>query len=282
MKYTQIRGVVMDMDGVLWRGNQPLPGMQEMFMWLAEEDIPFALATNNSSRTRANYIEKLATMDVHTVPEDAIVTSGTSTAAYLQDHYPAGTRLYVFGMDGLKTMLDEAGFDVSDADDGTPAAVVAGIKFDLTYDDLKRAALYIRDGAAFIGTNPDLTFPSPSGLVPGAGSLIAAIQAATDVEPTIIGKPYAPMFETALAITGTAPEDTLMIGDRLNTDIQGAQALGMKTALVFTGVTEPDQMTRPDNDIWPDVAYEGLPDVLKAWAGAPWYLDKMKAKKGRA
>ena len=280
MKFSQIEGIVLDMDGVLWRSNEPLPGMHELFQWLDESNIPFALATNNSGKTRADYINKLAGMDVHTVPESAIVTSGTATADYLQSHYMPGTRVLVFGMDGLRQVIEEAAFDV-DSDD-KPQVVVAGINFDLTYDDLRVAALAIRAGADFIGTNPDKTFPSPSGLVPGAGSLIAALEAATDVTPVIIGKPAAPMFETALSIVGTAPENTLMVGDRLNTDIAGASQLGMPTALVLTGVTSPDELSNPDAEAWPDVAYEGLPELLKAWAGDKWYLQKMKEKKGRA
>lgn len=269
----------MDMDGVLWRGNEPLPAMVEMFDWLRETDTPFALATNNSSRTQADYVAKLTKLGVDWVTEDRIVTSATATAAYLQQDYPAGTPVYVFGMAGLKHILDEAGFDVSEADHVVPEAVVAGIDFELTYERLKQATLYIRGGAAFIGTNPDKTFPSPAGLVPGAGSMIAALEAATDQKATIIGKPSSPMFETALQVTGTAPDRTLMIGDRLNTDIEGAQALGMQTALVFTGVTTSADLSSAENTIWPDVAYEGLPELLKAWAGFEWYNAKIKAKR---
>jgi len=277
MKYSTINAVVLDMDGVLWRGNDPLPGMTELFEWLAEADIPYALATNNSSRTRAMYVEKLAKMGVSGVPEERIVTSGTATADYLQKHYPAGTPVHVLGMDGLRQMLTEAGFDVSGEE--TPQGVVAGIDFEMTYERLKVAALHIRAGADFIGTNPDKTFPAPEGLVPGAGSILAALEAATDREPLVIGKPFEPMFTAALDALGTSPENTLMVGDRLNTDVQGAQAAGLKTALLFTGVTTQDDMET--SDVWPDVAYEGLPELLKAWAGDAWYLNKMKSRRGR-
>lgn len=277
MKYSTISAVVLDMDGVLWRGNDPLPAMQELFEWLTEASIPYALATNNSSRTRAMYVEKLAKMGVFGVPEACIITSGTATADYLQKHYPAGTPVHVLGMDGLRHMLTEAGFDVSDKE--TPQVVVSGIDFEMTYERLKAAAMHIRAGADFIGTNPDKTFPNPEGLVPGAGSILAALQAATDREPLVIGKPFEPMFRSALDVLGTPPENTLMVGDRLNTDIEGAQAAGLKTALLFTGVTTQADMAT--SDIWPDVAYEGLPELLKAWAGDAWYLDKMKAKRAR-
>ncbi|TVR20747.1 MAG: HAD-IIA family hydrolase [Anaerolineaceae bacterium] len=280
MKYANVKGVVLDMDGVLWRGDQPLPGLAELFEWLDESATPYALATNNSSKTPAQCAAKLASMGVPDVAPERIVTSSTATASYMAERYPAGTTVYALGMDAMREALDDAGFDV--IADGQPDVVVAGVKFDLSYDDLRRATLCIRAGADFIGTNPDRTFPTPEGLVPGAGSIIAALTAATDAEPVIIGKPARPMFDAALAVTGTDAGQTLMIGDRLETDICGGRDAGLLTALVFTGVATPQDLTDPDNAIWPDVAYEGLPELLKAWAGARWYLDKMKVKKGRA
>ena len=275
MKYSKINGVVLDMDGVLWRGDEALPGLVALFEWFREANIPFALATNNSSKTPADYVAKMARMGVPNVPEAVVVTSSTATADYLQKNYMAGTVMYPFGMHGLSQALTDAGFDVES--DEQPEVVVAGVKFDVTYEDLRRATLAIRAGADFIGTNPDKTFPTPEGLVPGAGSFIAMLEAATDVEATVIGKPYAPMFETALKILGTSPENTLMIGDRLNTDIQGGQQAGMNTALLFTGVTTPEDLE--NTDVWADVAYEGLPELIRAWAGHNWYQDKLKSKR---
>lgn len=270
----------MDMDGVLWRGDQPLEGIVELFQWLSESDMPFVLATNNSSKTQMDYVAKLARMGVRDVPAERIVTSATATADYLATRYPAGTRVYVVGEKGIREALENAGFDVTV--DGDVQIVVAGVDFSLTYDKVKQATLCIHAGADFVGTNPDVTFPSPEGLVPGAGSVIGMIEIATGKQATIIGKPAAPMFETALAHLGTTPQDTLMIGDRLDTDIRGARDVGMQTALVFTGVTQPEDLTQPDNDVWSDVAYEGLPELIKAWAGDKWYLDKLKIKRGRA
>ncbi|GAB4519439.1 MAG: HAD-IIA family hydrolase [Anaerolineae bacterium] len=280
MRFSTIAAVVMDMDGVLWRGNESLPGLIELFEWLHEAGVPYALATNNSSRTPADYVTKLARLGVPDVPERSIVTSGTATAAYLQTRYMPGTRVLVVGMEGLRQMIADAGFDVEEDDSAPVDVVVAGVDFELTYARLKQATLLIRGGADFVGTNPDKTFPAPEGLVPGAGSIIAALQAATDVTPVMIGKPGEPMFRTALDVLGTAPANTLMIGDRVDTDIAGAQAVGMQTALVFTGVTTPESLT--SSATWPDVAYEGLPELLKAWAGEAWYRTRMKAKRGQA
>ena len=280
MKFTEIAAVVMDMDGVLWRGDEALPGLVEWFEWLREGDFPYALATNNSSKTQADYVNKLARMGVADVPEERIITSSVATAAYLGGRYPAGTRVFVLGMNGLRVALDGAGFDLAEDADEPPQLVVAGVDFDLTYARLRQAALYIRNGAEFYGTNPDRTFPTPEGQVPGAGSILAALQAATDREPVIIGKPEQPMLEAALELLDQPASKVLMIGDRLNTDIAGGQRAGMRTALVFSGVTTPELLTA-SKDVWPDVAYEGLPDIISAWAGHDWYREKVKARRGR-
>jgi len=228
-----IKAIVSDMDGVLWRGNQPLPGMNALFDFFCQEKIAFALATNNSRKTPDDYIHKLASMGVQGIERHHIVTSGTATASYLQAAYPSGAGLFVVGGDGLKQILVQAGFALVEED---AEAVVCGIDFDLTYSKMRTATLQIRRGARFIGTNPDVSFPSPAGLVPGAGSILALLQAASGVAPAIIGKPQRAMFEAVLRQLGTQPAETLMIGDRIGTDIQGAQALGFKTALVMTGV----------------------------------------------
>ena len=234
-----IKAVISDMDGVLWRGSQALPGMSEFFDLLFARGLDFALATNNSSRTRQDYVDKLASMGVSGIQRRHIVTSGTATVSFLKSQHPAGTPMYVVGGDGLKRMLTDAGFKLVEAG---AEIVVCGVDFDLTYDKARTATLLIRAGARFIGTNPDTSFPAPEGLVPGAGSIIALIEAASGQAPAIIGKPERAMFDAALSQLGTRPEATLMIGDRIGTDIAGAQALGMKTALVMTGVETEDSL----------------------------------------
>ncbi len=255
----------MDMDGVLWRGDTPLPGLCDLFDFLRAHHLPFVLATNNSGRHPEQYVSKLANMGVDGIQQRQIITSGTATADYLQGQYPAGTRLHVIGHDGLRRVLREAGFVL--ADDNVKAVVV-GIDFEFTYARARHATLLIRqEGAAFIGTNPDVTFPSPDGLVPGAGSVIAMIEAAVDVQPTIIGKPAEAMFRVGLERLGSDPAHTLMIGDRINTDIEGAQATGLQTALVLTGVT-----TRAEADAHPDppdAIYDTLHDLLADWTQEP-------------
>lgn len=255
-----IRAVVSDMDGVLWRSTDILPGAVDFFQFMRAKQIPFVLASNNSSRSPADYVAKIGKAGLGPVTEAEIVTSATTTADYLKAHYPQGTRVHVLGGSGLHGLVADAGFPSVDTD---ADVVVAGLDFDLTYDKLRRAALLIRAGADFIGTNDDVTFPSTEGLIPGAGSLLAALRAATDREPIVMGKPGRAMFETALRILGTAPEHTLMIGDRLNTDIAGAQATGMRTALVLSGVSTRDEAEAADQP--PDAIFADLAALTAAW-----------------
>jgi 4-nitrophenyl phosphatase len=259
MNLSTINGVIMDMDGVLWRGDEILPGVGLFIDFLRARGVPFALASNNSSKTPADYVAKLEGMGVNGVVEHQIVTSGMATVDYLQTQYPVGSAVHVLGGDGLKAMVTGAGFVLADE----AKIVVVGIDFNLTYNKLRHSALLIRNGADFIGTNGDATFPMPDGLAPGAGSLLAALRTATDIQPTIIGKPSKPMFMAALHSLGTAAESTLMIGDRLDTDIQGAQEVGLQAALVFTGVTNAAILAA--SDIQPEGVYADLPALMAAW-----------------
>lgn len=244
---------------MLWRGDQPLPGLNDLFDLFRDYNLPYILATNNSRKTQYDYVHKLGTMGVADVQEHNIITSGTATASYLQTQFPAGTKMYVVGGDGLKQILIHAGFVLVEE---AAEVVVCGIDFDLTYNKMRTATLEIRRGATFVGTNPDTSFPSPAGLVPGAGSILKLIEVASDVTPTIIGKPERAMFESALRTLGTAPEETLMIGDRIGTDIQGAQAVGIQTALVLTGVETEASVQA--SEVQPDYVYDGLPELMTA------------------
>lgn len=260
---TQINAVISDMDGVLWRGDHVLPQVVEFFNFLRRENIPFALATNNSGKHPLTYVKRLEEIGIPNVEPWQIITSGTATASYLQTQYGEGTPIYLIGMPGLADVMLEANF-VLQAEDA--AAVVAGIDFSFNYDKALTATHLIRNGAAFVGTNGDLTFPNPRGLSPGAGSILAMLEAATDIKPVVIGKPEFAMFEVALRRLGTEAGHTLMIGDRLNTDISGGKHAGLKTAFVLTGVH-----TTNDADtlrIWPDETFSGLGHLLSTWQNA--------------
>ncbi len=261
MNLSEIEGVVLDMDGVLWRGNLPLLGLAEFFAFLRQQNIPFVLATNNSRRSPREYTGKMESLGVPDVAISQVITSGTATVDYLLTRYPTGGRVFVIGGDGLREILVEAHFTLAETD---VDIVVVGIDFDLSYEKLRQATLFIRDGALFVGTNPDVTFPTPEGLAPGAGSILALLEASTDVKPTVIGKPEGAMFETALHVLRTTPDKTLMIGDRLGTDILGGINAGLKTALVMTGVTTPELLA--ESPIQPDSVFDGLDHLLRYWS----------------
>ena len=175
---------------------------------------------------------------IPTRPEQVIVRRRTTG---VRRHYAPGTPVYVIGEAGIRQALAEAGFP---EDPAAARLVVVGLDFGLTYDMLKTATLRINAGADFIGTNGDLTFPLPEGIAPGNGSVLAALQAATGVKPLVIGKPEVAMFEVAVERLGVEPGQVVMIGDRLETDILGAQRAGLKTILVLSGVVSAARRVR--------------------------------------
>ncbi len=254
------RFLVTDMDGVLWHGQEPMPGLVEFFRFLREHSIKFVCATNNASTLPERLAERLQGWGTDVKPEE-IVTSATATADYLAAQYPAGTKLYVIGMEGLRKPLVEAGFVIDSDTDAQ--AVVVGIDWNCTYQQLKKAAMLIRAGAKFIGTNGDRTFPSAEGIIPGTGALLAAIETATYIAPTTIGKPEPGLYEMSLKRMNAQPDQTLVLGDRLETDILGAVRLGLKSALVLSGVTRREQLAA--SDYQPDWVFEDITDLKNHW-----------------
>jgi len=269
---TNIRALLFDMDGVLYVGNRALPGVAELFAWLAASGRSFLCVTNNAAMTSADFSAKLARMGVALEPEH-ILGSAEATAAWLATQapmQPSGKRgkVVVNGMAGIHAALAAYDFEVT-TDPLEAEYVVSGINLNLTYEDLARCALAIRNGAQFIGTNPDLSLPTERGVVPGAGALLAAIEAATGVKPRIIGKPFAPMFELAMQRLGTTPAETMMVGDRYDTDIAGAQALGLATAGVLTGISAEEEFR------------SATPPLTLIAAGLPELLAQLRAADGR-
>lgn len=239
--FATIDGCVLDMDGVLYRGNTVIDGVPTFLDALDLAGIRYTMATNNSTNTPQQYVTKLAAMGITVAPE-AIVTSGVATATYLRATYPPGTRIYVLGMDALHAaVFADDYFSRADRD---AEVVVSGAHFELRYDYLKTACLAIRDGATYVATNADKTFPSEEGLIPGAGAIVAALTAATDVDPIVIGKPSPEMVQSCLRIMGTDARRSLMIGDRLDTDILAGQRAGTQTLLVLTGVSTAADVAR--------------------------------------
>ncbi len=261
VEFGAIKGVICDMDGVLWREDTPLPGLSDFFALLEARRIPYMLATNNSSKTPEQYVEKLARMGIVTNTTH-VLNSATAAADYLATQAAPGTPVYAIGGPGVREALRSHGFVLTEGDHAD--YVVVGWDRDLTWHKLATATLLIRGGAGFIATNPDRTFPLEDGLVPGNGAQVAALITATDVTPVMAGKPGPLLYEWALARMGTSPEETLVIGDRLDTDILGGLRLGMPTALVLSGTTQADEL--PASPIHPDVIYDDLAALVRVWA----------------
>ena len=249
-----IDGVMCDLDGVLYRGDEPIAGAADAVARLRDAGVRFIFCTNNSRSTVEQYVNKLGTMGVPATP-DEIVTSAVVTAEVLAGRGLAGTTVYVIGGEGIREALGEAGLTV-DGDD--PGAVVVGWDPEFTYDKMKTAAAAVMGGAALIATNGDATFPAPEGLWPGAGSILASIETASGRRAEVMGKPNDPMMEVAADRLRGASR-IAVIGDRPDSDLAGGVARGWTTILVLTGVTGAggvDRITPP-----PDYVVESIADL---------------------
>ncbi len=252
-KLPPIKALILDMDGVLWRGNQPIGDLPAIFAEIKARQLKVTLATNNSTRTAEQHLEKVKGFGV-ALDVTQILSSSMATAAQLKEDFPNGGDVYVIGHEGITTALEHEGFRVfqEDAMPANPVAVVSGIDWEIDYKKIANAATLVRNGAPFYGTNPDKTFPTPNGLMPGAGTILAAIDTASGVAPIISGKPEPYLLQLAMRRMGVLPNETLMVGDRLETDVLGGQNAGCFTAQVLTGVS-----TRAEGE-----AIEKRPDII--------------------
>lgn len=258
-----VRAVLFDMDGVVYVGDRPLPGVQEMLDYLESTGRKWLFVTNNASRTPEQFADKVMKMGIRATP-DHILGSADATASWLAEqvnsHGWQRGKVILNGMEGLRRALNDAGFEFT-TDPFEAAYAISGANFNLVYNDLANLALAIRNGACFIGTNPDVTFPSERGQIPGTGAILALLTAATGVEPTVIGKPNFGMYEIAMHRLGTQPHETLMIGDRYDTDIIGAVKLGMPTVAVLTGISTRQEFE--EAELPPAKICAGLPELLQ-------------------
>jgi 4-nitrophenyl phosphatase len=255
--------LLVDLDGVVYRGAEPVPGVPALLAERASRGDEVVYVTNNSMWYRTEYVTRLAAMGAP-VDADRIVSSPRATALYLRDHEPSVRRVLAVGAGGLERELRDAGFEVMtaahaatlvgrdgvDAWDasGAPDAVVVGLDPQLTYLRIAVAADCIRAGARFIATNRDPIYPTERGLRPGAGSVVAAIETTTGVVPVSIGKPEPYLLEEAARAVGREARDAVMIGDGLQTDVAAARAVGARSVLMLTGVTKREEVEAlPDN-----------------------------------
>ena len=249
---------VVDLDGVVWLTGRPVPGVDEAVARLRGAGVRVLFATNNSAPTRAELHRSLARCGI--AAEDADLLSSADVAAGM---VPIGSRAVVLAADGVLEALAARGVAV--VPEGPADAVVVGLTRTFTYDGVARAAAAVRGGARLIGTNEDPTFPTPDGLVPGAGAILAAVATAAEASPEVAGKPHRP---TAQAIAATVPDGQLraMVGDRPSTDGALASQLGIPFALVLSGVTEEGHVPP---DAHPAVVAPDLATLVRqALAGA--------------
>ena len=229
------------MDGVVWRSDAPIGDLAAIFSRIRERGLKFVFATNNSTKTSEQYVEKLKEFGVDVEPWQ-VVTSSQAAAHAMAQKFPPGTKVFMIGEDGLRIPLEEKGFEILSIEDAPQAkAVVMGLDREVNFQKLVEATLLIRNGIPFYATNTDKTFPTPRGQIPGAGAWISVITTATNVEPIVAGKPFPFLMELSLEKLGTLPQETLVIGDRVETDIAAGQGVGCPTALVLSGVSTREQ-----------------------------------------
>ncbi len=251
-----IKALILDMDGVIWKGDAPIGNLPEIFARIRERGLKFVFATNNGTKTREEYQQKLADLGVD-IELWQVVTSAMGIAFMLSQKYPKGTKIFMIGEDGIRVALEEKGFEILSVENAPEAkAVVMGIDRGINFEKVAEATLLVRAGIPLYSTNTDRTFPTPRGEIPGSGAWLSVITTATGAEPIVAGKPFPYLIELALEKLGTKKEDTLVIGDRLETDIAAGQNVGCPTVLVLSGVSRKEQA-----DQWlpqPDMIMESL------------------------
>ncbi|WP_135363217.1 HAD-IIA family hydrolase [Halosimplex halophilum] len=255
--FDDIRGVVLDLDGTVYRGEGAIPGAAEAVAALRERGISVCFCSNNPTKTPAEYVDRLAGMGID-ADESAVLPASTVTRDYLRDSHP-GEPTYLLGSDSLADYLRESGQRLVD-DPRAASVFVASWDERFDYGDMRDALAGIDDDTAFLGTDPDRTIPAAEGFVPGSGAIIGAVARTVGREPDrVLGKPAPETAEDALARLGVPAERCLVVGDRLDTDLRMGADHGMATALVLTGVS-----TRADaagSAVDPDAVLDSLADL---------------------
>lgn len=237
----QIQSLIIDMDGVIWRSDAPIGDLSAIFQRIRARGLKFVFATNNSTKTSEQYTSVLKEFGVDVEPWQ-VVTSSQAAAHAMAQKFPPGTKVFMIGEDGIYSALEEKGFQILLVEEAPEAEVVVmGIDRYVNFQKLCEATLLVRRGVPFYATNPDKTFPTPRGEIPGAGAWYSIVTTATDVQPIVAGKPFPFLMELSLEKLGTKNEETLVVGDRLETDIAAGQGVGCPTALVLSGVSTREQ-----------------------------------------
>jgi 4-nitrophenyl phosphatase len=260
-----VRGLLVDLDGVVYTGDEAIDGAAEFVDLARTQGVPFLLVTNNSTASPEKVAARLGGMGI-AVTSDEVMTSAQAAAGFVQQAASdgAGDEVLVIGEEGLRRAVVEVGLRIAD---DQPNWVIAGLDRHFDYDKLTRATRAILSGARFVATNADALLPIEGGqVIPGAGSIVAALSTASGVQPIVVGKPERGLFEHGLRRLGNLrPYEVAMIGDRLDTDVVGGQRAGLRTVLVLSGVTSADQVAQSDHR--PDAIAARLRDVadLLGW-----------------
>jgi HAD superfamily hydrolase (TIGR01450 family) len=245
----RVRLVIFDLDGVIYRGTEPVPGARELVDHLHAAGVGVRFATNNSMVARSGYVERLGAMGIDATV-DEIVTSTSATVEHLRRHVPEVRSVLAVGADGMRAELTEAGLEVTMATELSSAghdggqlartydAVIVGLDPDADYWSLAIGMSAVAGGARLIATNADTRYPTPSGFLPGAGAILAALATATGVTPEVIGKPSPAMFTAILEASGIDAAEAVVVGDNPDADVAGAHRAGVTAILVLTGVAD--------------------------------------------
>jgi len=250
------KGFICDMDGVLYHGENVLPGAKNFVKWLQTEKKEFLFLTNNSSKTRKELQIRLSNMGIN-VDEKHFYTSALATANFLKNQCPGGSA-YVIGDAGLTNAIYDAGFSINNTN---PDYVVLGETRTYNYEMMERATQLVLKGAKLIGCNYDMTGPTETGIAPASRALIAPIEMATGKTAYFVGKPNPLMMSHGLSLLGVKNEDAAIIGDRMDTDIVAGMESSIDTILVLSGVTSLETMQ--DFAYRPKYIFDGIGDIIK-------------------
>ena len=254
----KVKALFLDMDGVLWTDNREIGNLHQVFEDIAKTGLRVLFGSNNATRTPDEYCQKLASFGVDVSP-DQFFTSGIGTVWQLRKDFPEGARVYVFGSDSLKKLLEDSGFSVAEEN---ADAVLVSLDRAISYEKISRAMIEICEhGASFYATNTDSTFVTENGWRPGGGVMVNCVQTCTGKKPFVIGKPNTVMIEMACRANGLQPDEILAVGDRYETDIQGGINFGARTALVLTGYETPESVKTLDPQ--PDLVCADLAEVVR-------------------
>jgi HAD superfamily hydrolase (TIGR01457 family) len=267
----QFETLLLDLDGVIYEGNRAIVDAVESISELRAKEIQIGYVTNNASRTSEAIAEQLRAFGLELKAED-VITSAQAGAGLLKQIVPAGSKVMVVGGEGLRSNVSLAGFQVVESSKDLPAAVIQGFDPSVGWKQLAEASYAIQNGAKWVATNQDWTIPREEGLAPGNGTLVSAVHTAVGQLPVVAGKPEKAIFETALSRFGSS--SAVYVGDRLDTDVLGANRAGIGSALVMTGVTTRKELLAAKDESRPTYILGTLKELLTG------YQQPTKTKRG--